>query len=138
MVGPSAFWVMRKSDNLCFNGLGPVGGNGAYWNYSGVERKRDIEDYRSGIAEIRALRPVRFTRVAPPDVELPNGQISQHVPRREVGFVAQEIETVIPEAVASLEDIGLAMDTTPIIAALVNAFKELDTRVHALEGTSAP
>lgn len=125
MTGPSAFWVMRRSDNICMNTLGSVGGNGAYWNFSGIERKRDIEDHTRGVEAIRALRPVSFTRVSPPEIELPDGTRSKHEPRREIGFIAQEVEGILPEAVAALGEDGLALDITPIVASLVNAVREL-------------
>jgi hypothetical protein len=59
---------------------------------------------------------------------------------KEIGFVAQDVQKVIPEAVVMLESDGeptLALYSEMITAALVNAFKEMNARVTALEGRTA-
>jgi hypothetical protein len=49
------------------------------------------------------------------------------------GFSAQNVQTVIPEAVNKAPDGYLSLQDRPIEAALVNAVKELHTRVESLE-----
>jgi len=131
-------WVMRRSpagssDNMCFNALGPVGGFGAYYNSSDRRGKEDIESDTCGLDAVLRLNPVSFRRI---------GQ-----DYRETGFVAQELREVMPDAVRVVgiplpDDTGgpddenptLGVDTTPIIAALVNAVKEMSGRIKTLEG----
>lgn len=81
--------------------------------------KRDIEALRGGLDIVRALRPVRFFR---PDVE-----------GREVGFIAQDVQDVLPETVAELDDGTLALAYARLVAPLVAAVQELTERVEALE-----
>jgi hypothetical protein len=55
----------------------------------------------------------------------------------ELGFIAQELRDVIPEAVGptdDLEDPTLGIMLDPIVAALVNGMKALAARVQHLEG----
>jgi hypothetical protein len=60
--------------------------------------------------------------------------------RRDVaytGFIAQEVQTVIPEAVHyDQKDDRYSLEERPIIAALVNAIKELNERIKTLESKS--
>lgn len=73
--------------------------------------------YGGGLAQVLGLRPVRFsykpTRGNP-------------VERFEhAGFLAQEVNSVIPQAVARQRDGYYSLETTAILAATVNAIKEL-------------
>jgi hypothetical protein len=133
----AAFWTMRNSDNLCFNNIGTVGGNGAYYNYSDARGKSDIEPTPYGLDEIMRLRPVRFRRIKSDDEIAP----------LELGFVAQDVERVIPEMVmragfggidgeGSLDsdDPMRAISETSLIGVLVNAIQALTSRVATLEG----
>jgi hypothetical protein len=127
------FWTMRTGDRFCFNNLGPVGGS--YFSIQSDERaKTDIVPAKYGLSEIMALEPIEFTRIN-------DGS------KREIGFSAQQVRGVIPEAVnpfgATLPDgsggidtdnPSLGIDTTPVIAALVNAVKELTARLTEQEG----
>jgi hypothetical protein len=56
-----------------------------------------------------------------------------------VGFIAQDVQRAIPEAITATEpskdgtETYLSLDDRPIICALVNAIKELNARIVALE-----
>jgi len=50
-----------------------------------------------------------------------------------VGLIAQDVQTVIPEAVGSSKDGILTLSDRPLIAALINAVKELSSRIETLE-----
>lgn len=124
-------WFMRpgSAGKECWNNLGPTGGNGAYFNVSDRRRKENIEPWLSSLAELVQLNPVSFKRI--------------NKDGREVGFVAQDVECILPEAVLSFDmPTGDNNETTPtmaitdttIVAALVNAVKELHTRLSQLEG----
>jgi hypothetical protein len=133
----TTFWTFRVSDSLCFNNIGVVGGNGAYYNYSDARGKEEIEPSPYGLAEVMRLRPVRFRRIKNDDTEAP----------LELGFVAQEVQEVLPEVVAAhgigdtdgthsvdSEDPYLAIAELSMIGALVSAVQELSNRVQTLEG----
>jgi hypothetical protein len=145
--GSQHFWVMRTSDNLAYNELGAVGGNGAYANFSDRRGKDAITPTERGLAEVLQLHPVEFIRVPHPEPQAGDIVPQAIVPRTEIGFVAQDVAMVVPEAVvvmgAALPDgtgtladpepsLGMTYDT--IVAIMVNAIKELNTRIVALEG----
>jgi len=118
-------FMFRVSDGLSYSARGPAGGNGAYSNISDANVKTDLREAEHGLTHVCALTPQRFRRTT-----------SATTDREEVGFVAQDVQAVIPEAV---HDIGtketplLAMQIDPIVAALVNAVKELAKEVAELK-----
>ena len=132
-------WVMRASDQFCFNPQSAVGGNGAYINASDRRVKANVAPSDKGLAEVLQLQPVTFTRTNPATTG------------NEIGFIAQDVQAVVPEAVwgnAGLprEDgeplLGLTSET--ITALNVNAIKELhsmiatlQTRIASLEAAAA-
>lgn len=139
-VSNGPLWVMRASDDFCFNAQGPVGGVGAYINSSDRRGKTGIAPTTKGLAEVLQLQPVSFTRA-----DASTGA------QEELGFVAQDVQPILPEAVwtagiplrdgtGGLESgeptLGLTADT--ITAILVNAVKELTARIATLEGAAAP
>ena len=147
--GGTRLWQMRQSpDNLVWNPTGVVGGFGAYQNFSDRRVKRNIEDTTYGLAEIMKLRPVTFNRI--------RFEKDARGPITELGFIAQEVRVIIPEAVTVIgspmpdgtgglddDEPTLAMSIDPIVAALVNAVKELTkmnkdlvARVTHLESTT--
>jgi hypothetical protein len=94
-----------------------------------------INEFELGLDAILGLRPVRFN------------WNERSTLRRDVtytGFIAQEVETVIPEAVHyDQKDDRYSLEERPIIAALVNAVKELNAmnkdlleRIKTLESKS--
>jgi len=150
--GSNELFHTRTSDWLFWNPTGPVGGMGPYNNYSDRRGKQDIEPTEIGLPEILKLRPVRYTRIAPPEStnrKYPDGRPQpDFIPRSEIGFVAQEVRDVLPDAVVvmgkelpdgtgGLDDpdptLGMTYDT--ITAALVNAVQTLNARLAALEST---
>jgi len=127
MVASTLMWQFRTSDKLSFNQLGTVGGNGAYFNISDAAVKTDIVPATHGLAHIQKLSPKTFKRT----IESAQG-------REELGFVAQDVQQAIPEAVHDIGDKAtgetlLAVQLDPIVAALVNAVKELSAEVAALK-----
>ena len=89
------------------------------------------------------LNPIRFKRIR----RIKDTMVTDD--REDIGFSAQQLRDVIPEAVMAagftlpdgtggMDDAepSLGMATTPIVAALVNAVRELTTRIEELEQTS--
>ncbi len=119
-----------------------LGSSGAYLSAGGVwtdasdrRLKKDIFDLRYGLNEVLQLRPVHYTAIS---------DSSRHV-----GFIAQEVRDVIPEAVSGKEgDLkkgeNLGLEYGNLTSVLVNAMKELysmflgqEARVTELESTLA-
>ncbi len=89
-----------------------VNSSGVWVNASDIAYKKDVEDLHYGLQEILSLQP-RFYRMK--DTNEP-----------QVGFIAQEVEQIIPEVVSGKEGSkGLAYGQ--LTAVTVNAIKELKT-----------
>jgi len=160
--------VFRKSDNALIN-YGPAykPGGGSWADSSDARIKTVAGDYEKGLAEVIALRPVRYTykgNDTPNEsgestietasaVEVPESapypsspHYAQAVNSQEfIGLIAQEVEPHLPSMVSYTEtyidrqkvtDMRV-LDTTALIYAVVNAIKELNTRLVALEGGTA-
>jgi len=111
-----------------------VNNSGAWLAWSDARVKQDVEDYDSGLDVLCGLRPRRFRFKA--EVKKDGGAPFQ------IGLVGQEAEEAMPEAV-SIEphshdgvdyDDFRHVNTGPVIWALVNAVKELKSRIEVLEG----
>jgi hypothetical protein len=137
---------------------------GGSWTAPSDDRIKTVHgDYVAGLDQVLALRPVWFTYkgndtptsdlAAPtsgPATARYTGQAPfpgspHYVPARDrtefVGFVAQEVETVLPDMVrrstgfvdgAAVSDLR-SVDVSNLVYALVNAVKTLAARVAALE-----
>lgn len=134
-------WIMScRSDCILGDNTSYVAGNGAYSNWSDVRLKQDIEDAPYGLAHILRLRTHRFVR------RQTEASRAAFTAKREVGFIADEVREVIPEAVTELdvppsqfahgEDKALALQSEMILAVAINAIQELTARVATLEGRS--
>jgi phage baseplate assembly protein gpV len=133
--------VVAPNAYIIFNWIKQWAGVGAYWDVSDERLKRDVESYDDdGLAAILKVRPIRFRRHRPPNVPVPFA--SDETP--ELGFSAQQLREAIPDAVhdtvpnpnapPELQGVPLlAISTTPVIAALVNAIKTLHARIETLE-----
>jgi len=118
-------FMFRVSDGLSYSARGPGGGNGAYSNISDAGVKTDLREAEHGLTHVCALTPQRYRRTtsATPD-------------REEIGFTAQDVQKSIPEAVHNIgttEKPLLAMQLDPVVAALVNAVKELAGEIAELK-----
>ena len=100
------------------NGSAAKPGGGS-WSNSSDERLKDITgEYKGGLIEILELRPVTFHYKDMNARGLPSGE-------EYVGFIAQEVKEVFPEAVSEGPDGYLDFNMHPVNVAVVNAIKEL-------------
>jgi hypothetical protein len=79
-----------------------------------------------GLDEVLEISPIRFDY----DFEESNDS-------KRIGFSAQEVQAIVPEAVFASEDGKLSLSATELIPMLINAIKELNTKVEALEAQLA-
>jgi hypothetical protein len=77
---------------------GSVAGTSAYNNLSDVRLKKDVTNINNGLDKVMQLRPVTFNwkQDAYPDMNLDD--------RNHVGFIAQEVEEVVPQVVSTAND----------------------------------
>lgn len=96
---------------------------GTSWSaISDIRFKKNIKPLEYGLKQIQELHTIRFDY----DDEASNNSAR-------IGFIAQNVAQVIPEAVTGSTETKLGVAKDEIIAALVNAVKELSKRVEALE-----
>ena len=103
------------------NGAGYL--KGAAWTYGSDKRmKENIQYISNGLEKISLLKPAKFDYISGA--------------KNQIGFIAQDVQKVIPEAVSSIptkknQDM-LGLKTEFIIPYLVNSVKELSTRYNSL------
>ena len=110
------------------NGIGDIGAdaNGVLQAASSdMNLKNTIENSPFGLNEILLLNPVTFL------YNDENRKIDSDV--KEVGFIAQDVFDIIPNAVSSTGAGDLQLDYRAITATLVKAIQEQQTLIKALE-----
>jgi hypothetical protein len=93
-------------------------GGTAWATSSDLRLKTILGNYEKGLDEIAALQTVRFVYNEQNPRQLTAG-------KEQVGFVAQDVQKIFPEAVSEAEDGYLDFNIHAINVALVNAIKEL-------------
>lgn len=120
----SAQIFVRFYSNAYGTGNGMIVGGGAstatFATFSDVSLKENIVPLTGALAKILALNPVEF------DYRDGSGH--------QVGFVAQQVEPVFPEDVATLDGKKTLAGWSKREAYLVKAIQELEARLSALEG----
>lgn len=90
--------------------------------------KDNVADYTSGLSVLAQLRPVSYTW---------KDSTMKPAGTPDIGFLAQEVELLIPEAVGQREQLGLedcrTFSTDKLMPAVVKSIQELLARVEALE-----
>lgn len=100
---------------------GSVAGVGAYVNLSDIDYKKNIYDLTDGLDKVLQLRPVTF-----------NWKNEDYGDRINTGFIAQEVEDVLPNSVITTEDSVKSIATSELIAVLTKAVQELKAEVNEL------
>jgi hypothetical protein len=127
--GQVSCMTLTQQGNVFCNSLGTglVYSNGGVLtstNPSDERLKDNITDISWGLSDILKLRPVSYN--------WKNDEINQGV---QFGFIAQEVQEVMPEAIKEFGDdvkyLGLEKDA--IYATLVKAIQELEARIKDLE-----
>lgn len=105
------------------------GSSVAYNTTSDYRLKENVQNYTDGLTALKALRPVSY-----------NWKANPTGPRID-GFIAHEVQAVIPQAVSGHKDqvdkdgniVPQGIDHSLLVPALVSAIKELTAKVEALE-----
>ena len=92
--------------------------DGSWQNASDIAYKKDIEDITYGIDTIKKLKPRKYKHKGSNN--------------NDIGFIAQELETVIPEVVSGDEG-SKGVSYGNLTAALTKAIQELTTKIETLE-----
>ena len=114
-----------------FNGNEYKSSGGTSWGTLSDRRlKQDLRAFEPGLNEVLQLRPVRFRYRD----DSKRGLTSTH---EEVGFIAQEVREVIPDAVTEGQDGYLSLKADPIHWAAINAIQELNTKLEEQRAENA-
>jgi len=105
----------NTATSVCRNASGQLAGCTSASRY-----KDDVQDLNLGLEELRLLQPVSYTWNT-------NGQA-------DIGFLAEQVASVIPQAVTYDENGEIAsFNYNTVTALLTNATKQLDLKVTSLE-----
>lgn len=120
----TGFYLDPNSTGTSLNVAGSIVAAGNVTAYSDIRIKANVEIIPSALDKLDLIRGVTYTRTDLDDKE-----------QRYAGVIAQEIESVLPEAVRDLGDIK-AVDYNATIGLLIQAVKELRDEVETLKGKS--
>jgi hypothetical protein len=103
---------------------GSVAGVGGYVNLSDIDYKKNIYDLTDGLDKVLQLRPVTF-----------KWKNIDYGDRINTGFIAQEVELVLPDVVLNAQDGVKSLATTDLIPVLTKAIQELYTIIEQQQQT---
>ena len=98
---------------------GSITATGDITAYSDARLKTDIETITGALGRVRKLRGVTFSR--------------RETGNRGVGLIAQELASIVPEAVMTHEDGLLSVAYGNLVGVLIEAVKDLADKVDRLE-----
>ncbi|MFC1504761.1 tail fiber domain-containing protein, partial [Spirochaetota bacterium] len=114
--------TISPDQKLSVYGNASKSSGGSTWeNYSDVRLKDIHAHYQHGLKAINKLTPVSFNYKKENPLHLPSDE-------NNIGLKAQEVEQVIPEAVSTNAKGYLMLNNDPIIYAMLNAIKDLDSK----------
>ncbi|MCS3766196.1 hypothetical protein HNP12_000235 [Aeromonas hydrophila] len=103
---------------------GDVVFSGNIGSYSDQRLKKDVKPLENALESVMQLRPVLYKR------------IGTDTDRVECGFIAQELEAVIPEVVQTQADEmqTKTVDYAKLVAYMAGAIQDLQTQINELKG----
>ena len=114
------------TQKLSVNGTAGKTGGGTWDVFSDVRLKNVRGKFNSGLNAVMRLQPLRYEYK--PDNALGLTSEGEHV-----GFSAQDVQKVIPEAVTSTSNGYLMVKSDPIIWSMLNAIKEQQKEIVELK-----
>ena len=99
------------------------------YNYSDARAKNSIQSLSKSLSIIKQLRPVSSNFTDNSD----NTKFRKGGDGKEIGLLAQEVEKVLPNIVLTDPDGNKLINYTSLIAVLIDAVKDLNEKVSALE-----
>jgi Chaperone of endosialidase len=129
---PDAFW--KVTDESLALVRFAIGGDGVTFNTFGswsvisdARLKTEQAEYATGLEEICRLRPITFRY---------NGQSGTDPKARHIGLLGQDVASIMPEIVTAAPDEMVATSPGLLVYPLINAVRELNNRVRALENAA--
>jgi len=110
------------------------GNNSASWSTTSDQRlKKNIVDNTVGLSAITAIQVRNFEYRTADEVTELEPQNAIDIKGVQLGVIAQELKAILPECVKEESTGVMSVDTTNLTWYLINAVKELNTKVTALE-----
>jgi hypothetical protein len=99
------------------NGNASKVGGGSWATFSDERLKNMLGGFNAGLREVLRLRPIRYQY-------RPDNALGLRSEGEYIGFSAQEVQKVIPEAVSTTDSGFLQINNDPILWAMLNAIKQ--------------
>ncbi|MBX3101502.1 MAG: tail fiber domain-containing protein [Bacteroidetes bacterium] len=111
---------------LSVNGNASKTGGGSWATFSDARLKHLHGNYTRGLHEVLALEPVVYSYNGKHGLNNEDGM-------QYTGFMAQDVQKVIPEAVTTNAEGYLMLNQDPILWAMLNAIKEQNREIETLK-----
>jgi hypothetical protein len=125
-AGNVGIGTTAPSDLLSVNGNASKPGGGSWSNFSDLRLKTIKGRFTTGLQAVMQLQPLRYEYKR--DNALGLKSFGEHV-----GFGAQQVQKVIPEAVTANDQGYLLVNNDPIIWTMLNAIKEQQKEIEQLK-----
>ena len=100
------------------------------YQHSDARAKKDIQPLSDGLYKVLNLNPVSYNWINP-GVE--KRTTEEGTPLKDIGFLAQDVEAIIPEAVMTDDEGKKLINYSAVIPYLVEAIKDLQGQIEQLE-----
>jgi hypothetical protein len=107
-------------------------GTSTWTIFSDLRLKTILGPYTKGLPELMRLRPVRYRYLNPKDAVLFAPSVLE---KENVGFIAQEVAMIFPEAVDTAANGYLSLNIHAILIAYLNAIQQLKAENDSLRTT---
>ncbi len=114
------------TDKLSVNGTASKSGGGSWAVFSDLRLKNIKGNYTSGLSAVMKLQPLRYQYK-------PDNALGIKSEGEYIGFGAQAVQKVIPEAVTTNSSGYLMVNNDPIIWTMLNAIKEQQKEIVELK-----
>ncbi len=126
-TGSVGIATTAPTDTLSVNGTASKPGGGS-WSVFSDERLKNIKGgFNSGLRAVMRLQPLRYEYRQTNPLGLKSNE--EHI-----GFGAQAVQKIIPEAVTTNENGYLQINNDPILWTMLNAIKEQQKEIEQLKG----
>jgi len=107
-------------------------GGGSFAALSDKRLKKEIFPFTSGLEKVLAIQPKKYKYNAVAGTPTENyPEIITN--KQQFGVIAQDLQTVCPEMVTADQNGFLSVDLSNLSILLINAIKELNTKIGSLE-----
>lgn len=111
---------------LTVNGTANKPGGGSWGTFSDERLKNIQGSFTSGLSELMTLEPIRYKYK-------PANSLDLNSDTEHIGFSAQAVQKVIPEAVSTTDKGHLLLNNDPILWTMLNSIKEQQATITALQ-----